>query len=241
MRFVWFVLALQAAAATGPPKAPPWVRSWTVRDSGIDLQLQEGYPLDPTRDWLRGQIPTATISVDGGALRLASADPGALQARIAGLEAPSDLQDVDAMIAGLSSTATTRDGSGSSIRAKRDLHLTPTDKVTFVGSVLAVKRGGSFPLVALVVSVDSVPHNDRPNALEAKQLLVIPRIRFSKGRPSLKDPVTYRHRRLWYARKGDQVGVTLEPRPRAIPFQMAAGQPIHDTVWIAERVQLIDQ
>lgn len=189
------------------------------------------------RRTLLGAVALLTVTglasgpVDG-ADEANSAPPseGAANSEGAADERPAD--DVDALLAQLREAGRGEDGSGSSVRARRELDGVEATGETeapgepFVAEVESVKRQ-RFPLVLVSLIVRSAPADGA--VAEGDRLVVLPRVRSRRGVIDSDDATSQRNIGAWYARRGDPVRVALEPRPD--------GQP----VWVAARFERLDR
>jgi hypothetical protein len=223
-RLVWIsglaaVAALWRIAPAGADEGP--VARLSESDGRVEVRVRPGWDPADLASALGRELPKAQILVDGSTVVVEGAGIEAVRVVLDRAPVERSLDDVDALLADMREAGRGESGSGSSVRARRDLKTegSEEDAAPIVGVVESVKRQ-RFPLVLVGVVVRTATEGARVKPDD--RIVVLPRVRSRRGVIDPNDPQSKRNIGAWYVRPGDRVRVRLEPRPD--------GQP----VWVAQ-------
>lgn len=192
------------------------VRGIETDGERLVLDLDPSFEAERLADLMRQRIPSAQVLVDGTRLFVEGATRAQVEAALKGETMEPTMDDVDALLASLRVAGSNEDGSGSSVRARRESTdpSAPGPSQAQVPMVAAtVKRldRHRFPLVLIEVKVTEAP--DDSGLEPGQRITVLPRVRSHNGLVDPEDAESKLNVGAWYSKTGDQVRLILEDRP----------------------------
>ena len=209
-----WVTALAWGAAEGP------VAELSASDGRVEVRVRPGWDAADIASALGRELPKAQILVDGSTVVVEGAGIEAVRVVLDRAPVERSLDDIDALLADMREANQTDSGSGSSVRARRDLKTDEEEETAapIVGVVESVKRQ-RFPLVLVGVVVRTAAEGARVEADD--RVMVLPRVRSRRGVIDPDDEQSKLNIGAWYVRPGDRVRLVLEPRPEGQPVWVA--------------------
>lgn len=201
-------------------------------DGRIEVRVRAGFDPGQIANILARDVRGAQVLTDGSTLVVEGTDLAQVKAVLSKAEVERELDDIDLLLAEMKQPGQAEDGSGSSVRAKRELaqevaesaSSEPRSSPLIEGTVTSVKRQ-RFPLVLVGVEVTST---EEGAPLEAgARATVLPRVRSRRGVVDPDDAQSTQNMGAWYVREGDRVRLRLEPR--------GPGQ----AVWVASHLERV--
>ncbi|NJK89168.1 MAG: hypothetical protein HC923_07015 [Myxococcales bacterium] len=231
MSRLWLVLGLfvssSALAAPIYEANAPSATVELVEDEGrLELTVSPGFDPNEVAALIAKALPKAQIVVDGSRVLLDGVDVASTKRKLATLEVERNFDDVDALLAQMRDPGADEQGSGTSVRARREESLAVsegTKSAPLVARVTKIERQ-TFPLVFLDVAVQEI-EGSFGKLTRGSSVIILPRVRSRKGVVDPSDETSRQNMGAWYVKPGDLVKLVLEPRPE--------GQ----AVWIAASVE----
>lgn len=227
-----FTAAAVAAPVWKPGSERAAVQSIGENDGRVEIRVHPRFdPRDVTAILTR-ELPRAQLLVDGLTIIVEGATTREIQRALKPAEVDPSLDDIDALLADIREPGGPDEGSGSSVRARREADLErevdETDSALPLGwgRVTGVQRQ-RFPLVLVSVELEAAPPG---TPLEAgERIVILPRVRSRRGIIDPDDARSLQNMGAWYVRKGDPVRFRLEPRPE------------DQKIWVASTFERIER
>jgi len=220
MRLLWMLPWWIAAGELAAQAAPAWrrgdaesaVESVTETNGRVELRVRATFDPQDVSKVLGRALSEGQILVDGLTIIVDGAPASRVKTVLADAQVERSVDDIDALLMDIQKPGGADEGSGSSIRARRELaaETSTTDAISYSARVATVRRQ-RFPLVLVGVEIASAPE-DAPLA-PGDRAVVLPRVRSRGGIIDPSDPQSKQNIGAWYVRPGDEVKFRLEPRP----------------------------
>jgi hypothetical protein len=181
----------------------------TREDGRLVLDVDVRYAPQTIAELIRKNFGSAQVIVDGQQIIVEGVEAGPFASAMAKLTVDPQPDDIDQLLASMRETSGPESGSGSSIRARRELDL-PELKQAVRARVRTVQRQ-RFPLVFVGIDVLETPADAPVSA--GTRIVVLPRVHSRNGLVDPDDPRSKVNVGAWYAKPGDVVEVVLEPKP----------------------------
>lgn len=213
--------ASDEAAATAPLLGGPGA-ACEARTEGarVVLSIRPGFRPEDVAAVVGDRLPRVQMVVDGRQVFLEGVTLSRLKADLQSARVAPSPDDIDALLAALG-------GDAQPIDAAREPPVVlDEDEMVLTARVLDVRRQ-RFPLVFVEVNILKAPEGAPVSA--PRRLLVLPRVRSTRG---LVDPADDRSKvnvGAWYAKPGDRVRLVLEDRTE------------DENVWLAALFQRIER
>ncbi|MEM1026209.1 MAG: hypothetical protein AAGD10_18790 [Myxococcota bacterium] len=188
--------------------------------SRVVLSVRPGFRPEDVAEVLLSHVEGLQMIQDGRRIFLEGVDLEGLRSHLSSAQVAPSPDDIDALLAALGRDAEPIDA------AREPPVVLDADEVVLTARVLSVRRQ-RFPLVFVEVKVLEAPEEAAVQA--PRRLLVLPRVRSTRG---LVDPADDRSKvnvGAWYAKPGDRVRLVLE------------SQTEDEEVWVAALFQRREQ
>lgn len=207
-----------ADSVVSPGGKPGVATKWTKGADGVTLTLKEGFDPAAVAEAIGKGVPGAKAKAAGAKVVVSGVDEKKLIAALEKVQVEAG-DDVNAMFAAMQKPGGGGDeeGSGSSIRATNKTTV-PGGEVTeqVSGTVVDVKYG-TYPHVAVVITVDESP--DGSEAKKGAKITVLPIVKMAGKAVDSSDEASKTNIGAWYARAGDKVTVKLTGKPEKGAWQ----------------------
>lgn len=219
MRWLLFASALSlapAASSAAPVLGEGGAAVGQIVKGRLVLDVDPAFDPDDVADALRAKLPSVQVVVSG--LQVYVDGVTAEQVIASGAQVQPSPDDLERLLMRVRET-----GAGEVMDAGRylEVEIEPTERV-LRGKIQKVRRQ-RYPLVFVELLVTEAPPGAQ--VVEGDRLIVLPRVRATRGLIDPDDTRSKANVGAWYAQSGDVVRVVLEAREEG------------DEVWVASLLQ----
>ena len=218
-----------AAPMVGAGGTPGAVASWTEDGKIVRLKLDGSFDPEEVCKAIEEGVPGAKAQKAGDHVVVSGIPMPKLLKALERVEIEPVSDDIEAMLSTIQNPGGSEDGSGSSIRATKEVDfsdvLGPTNTL-IAGRVVKIRRA-RFPLVFVTVQITGTPKNEELMIRKGAMITVLPRVKSRQGVVDPDDKPSRLNVGAWYAQPGDRVNLRLEKAKHRGVFVAQAFERIH--------------